>query len=109
MQNSYRLYVLLFWIAGISLLFFNHSEDRVRVQAFAGSKPNNSSPIVLNNGNRFVWVVNPDNDSISRIDVGDELNISKITINVGKEPQSLALSVDDTKVYVANTETELLA
>lgn len=103
MQNSYRLYVLLFWIAGISLFFFNHSEDRVRVQAFAGSKPNNSSPIVLNNGNRFVWVVNPDNDSISRIDVGDERNISKITVNVGKEPQSLVLSADDTKVYVANT------
>src|SRR5262249_61343638 len=32
----------------------------------AGSSPSYSSPIVLNNGNRFVWVVNPDNNTVTR-------------------------------------------
>ena len=85
------------------LAVFNNNSKITKVKAFASSFPNNSSPIVLNNGNRFVWVVNPDNNSVTRIDIGDERSFPSITIPVGREPQSLVLSVDDTKVYVANT------
>src|SRR4051812_14061993 len=34
--------------------------------------PVSSSPVVLNNADRFLWVCNPDNDSVSVIDVGSD-------------------------------------
>lgn len=103
-KNGYkREFQLLFaacWIIMALVATFINTEENTR--AFADPFPNYSSPIVLNNGNRFVWVVNPDNNSVTRIDVGDEVNFPAITIPVGREPQSLVLSADDTKVYVAN-------
>ncbi len=87
----------------ITLLSMISSNSQLsKVQAFASPFPNYSSPIVLNNGNRFVWVVNPDNNSVTRIDIGNEPNFTTISIPVGQEPQSLVLAADDTKVYVAN-------
>ncbi|MEW6734408.1 MAG: hypothetical protein AB1489_23985 [Acidobacteriota bacterium] len=101
-KQGFRLFIAVCWIAGMLLAVFHDSVEMNKVQAFADPFPNYSSPIVLNNGNRFVWVVNPDNNSVTRIDVGNEPNFSAIMIPVGREPQSLVLSGDDTKVYVAN-------
>ncbi|MCB0096656.1 MAG: beta-propeller fold lactonase family protein, partial [Caldilineaceae bacterium] len=69
--------------------------------------PMNSSPIALSANKQHIWVVNPDDDSVSVI--GDLDNNPHVIakIGVGDEPQSVALGVnalDDTKyyVYVAN-------
>jgi YVTN family beta-propeller protein len=64
--------------------------------------PIQSSPIVLNAADRFLWVVNPDNDSVSVLDVGGDVNTKVREIPVGDEPQSVALNADNSKVYVAN-------
>lgn len=64
--------------------------------------PISSSPIVLNSGDRFLWVCNPDNDTVTVVDVGADANTTAATIQVGDEPQSVALSVDNAKAYVAN-------
>jgi YVTN family beta-propeller protein len=64
--------------------------------------PVSSSPVVLNNGDRFLWVCNPDNDSVSVIDVGSDAAEKVKEIHVGREPQSVALNADNSKAYVAN-------
>ena len=61
-----------------------------------------STPIALTSDDRFVWVVNPDNDSVSVIEVGGDVNTKVAEIAVGKDPQRLAISPDDRKVYVTN-------
>lgn len=64
--------------------------------------PTNSSPIALSNGGGFVWVVNPDDDSVSilRADDNNESEVGKVY--VGNEPQSIALDPDNEFAYVAN-------
>lgn len=64
--------------------------------------PISSSPIVLNNGDRFVWSVNPDNNTVSVIDVSSDAAQKVQEIPVGREPQSVALNADNSKAYVAN-------
>lgn len=61
-----------------------------------------SSPLVLNNADRFLWVCNPDNDTVSVLDVGGDANRKVKEIPVGHEPQSVALNGDNSKAYVAN-------
>ena len=61
-----------------------------------------SSPIVLDPNDQFLLVVNPDNNTLTGITVGND-NFQKLfEIPTGKEPQSVALSKDKTKAYVAN-------
>ena len=64
--------------------------------------PTHSSPIVLDRTEEFVWAVNPDNDSVSVVDVRDDTNAKVAEIPVGHEPQSVAISNDNSKAYVAN-------
>lgn len=45
------------------------------------TQPAKSSPIVLDATNRRVWVVNPDNDSISVIDADTRARLSEINLN----------------------------
>lgn len=69
--------------------------------------PTHSSPIALDAARNLLWVVNPDDDSVSVI---GNLSGTPSVLNkffVGKEPQSIALdtnNVDPTnyRVYVAN-------
>ncbi|MCC6743529.1 MAG: beta-propeller fold lactonase family protein [Acidobacteria bacterium] len=72
-----------------------------RVYALSPS-PISSSPIILNSADRFLWVCNPDNDTVTVVDVGGDLNRKVAEINVGNEPQSVSLSADNSKAYVAN-------
>ena len=61
-----------------------------------------SSPIVLDPNDQFLLVVNPDNNTLTGITVGND-NFQKLfEVPTGKEPQSVALSKDKTKAYVAN-------
>src|SRR5262245_12653508 len=59
-----------------------------------------SSPIVLSQDNKLIWVVNPSDDSVSVI--RPDLNQVLARIGVGDEPQSVALTPDGQYAYVAN-------
>jgi YVTN family beta-propeller protein len=61
--------------------------------------PTYSSPIALSADNSRVWVVNPDDDSVSAIDPSTDTVVGNF--RVGDEPQSVALDLTG-NVYVAN-------
>ncbi len=79
-----------------------------------------SSPIAITDDDKFVWSVNPDNDSVSVFRVAKDHNRKVAEIAVGKEPWCVAIKPrrdkrdgdhkrwwwhdrdDDAKVYVAN-------
>src|SRR6185369_17476439 len=60
-----------------------------------------SSPIALSRDGRLVWVVNPDDDSVSVIRTDTDVVIAKIS--VGDGPESIALTPDNKLAFVANT------
>lgn len=62
-----------------------------------------SSPIALTNDDRFVWSVNPDNNSVSVFDVLDDANQKVQEISVGREPWCVAITPEDDIAYVTNT------
>jgi YVTN family beta-propeller protein len=68
--------------------------------AAALNHPTYSSPIAISADNALVWVVNPDDDLVSVIRASDNKLIKKI--NVGDEPQSIAVDPTKNFVYVAN-------
>ena len=63
--------------------------------------PTASSPIVLSNDDRFVWAVNPDDNSVSVMRT-DNLRVVEGRLRVGEEPQSIALDPTNGFAYVAN-------
>ncbi len=99
-RRNLRLAVILIVIASVSVVSLPELEFS-RVHALSPS-PISSSPIVLNSADRFLWVCNPDNDSVTVVDVGSDLNRKVAEIVVGNEPQSVSLSADNSKAYVAN-------
>src|SRR5206468_354834 len=48
--------------------------------------PSHSGPIAVTPDDRFVWVANPDDDSVTLIDVGGDANRVVDRIRVGAEP-----------------------
>ena len=63
-----------------------------------------STPIMLNSDGTELWVTNPDpdNNSVTVLNVtGDNLTVVK-EISVGKEPNSIALNGDGSRAFVAN-------
>src|SRR5438093_773016 len=62
-----------------------------------------SSPIAITSDDRFVWVVNPDNDSVSVFDVSADANQKVAEISVGEEPRFLAITRNDHRVFVSNS------
>ena len=62
--------------------------------------PTYSSPIALSADNNLVWVVNPNDDSVSVIRTDLNTVIKKIA--VGDQPQSIALDPSNHFAYVAN-------
>jgi cytochrome c peroxidase len=70
-------------------------------------RPTTSSPIALSADKHLIWVVNPDDDSVSVIGNLDGTPNVITKLNVGDEPQSLALDTNNVdpsqyRVYVAN-------
>ena len=61
-----------------------------------------SSPIAITSNNRFVWSVNPDNNSVSVFNVANGVNQRVAEIPVGTEPWGVAITPDNTKAYVTN-------
>lgn len=70
----------------------------VRSQTYP--RPTCSSPIAISLNDRLVWVVNPDDDSVSVIRPDTHTRLAKIP--VGDEPQSVALTPNGQYAYVAN-------
>lgn len=64
------------------------------------SESTRSSPIALTADNKLLWVVSPDNDSVTVIRTDINQVVSKL--KVGDEPRSLAISPDGKHVFVAN-------
>src|SRR3954451_2669701 len=50
-----------------------------------------SSPIAITGDDRFVWSVNPDNNSVSVFRVANDVNRKLAEIAVGKEPWCVAI------------------
>lgn len=67
------------------------------------SGPTNSSPIAVSPNDQLVWVANPDNDSVSVINVQNDANQKIAEIPAGNEPQNVAITPDGQTVYVSNT------
>jgi YVTN family beta-propeller protein len=61
-----------------------------------------SSPIAITHDDKFVWSVNPDNNSVSVFSVSDTVNVKVAEIRVGKEPWCVAITPDDSRAYVTN-------
>jgi YVTN family beta-propeller protein len=94
-------------LAGISLITalapiggIHPARPRPVVQA--GAKPTNSGPLALTHNDQFLWVANPDNNSVSLFQVGGDINVKVRELKVGAEPQCVAVSLNDSKVYVTN-------
>ena len=62
----------------------------------------NSGPIAITSDDRFVWVVNRDNNSVSVIKVEGDVDKKIAEIPVGNEPRCVAITPDDKKVFVTN-------
>ena len=75
---------------------------RVAKAQSAAPSPTKSSPIAITSDNRFVWSVNPDNNSVSVFNVANDLNQKVAEIPVGTEPWCVAITPDNAKVYVTN-------
>jgi YVTN family beta-propeller protein len=62
--------------------------------------PTNSSPITMSRDGKLIWVVNPGGDNVAVIDAKNSKVIKRI--NVGDEPQGVAVDPDNRFAYVAN-------
>src|SRR5690242_8490880 len=61
----------------------------------ATAEPTYSSPIALTHDDRFVWVANPENNTVSVIEVGNNVNRKRAEIQVRQEPRCVAITPDD--------------
>jgi YVTN family beta-propeller protein len=101
------------WTGPASALAGDYDDERVDAQQSA----TNSSPIAITSDNKFVWSVNPDNDSVSVFRVANDTNKKVAEIRVGKEPWCVAITLpeerhdsgkshrdddEDGKVFVTN-------
>src|SRR6476660_4699646 len=62
-----------------------------------------SSPIAVSPDDKFVWVANPDSNSVTEFLVQGDANQKVAEIHVGEQPQNLAITPNGLFVYVTNT------
>src|SRR3954467_8477040 len=94
MRNRMSLFGL-FWgslsmcgLASAQDSYRGHEHNEARVES-------RSSPIAITNDDRFVWSVNPDNNSVSVFSVANDSNRKLAEIAVGKEPWCVAIEPED--------------
>ncbi len=76
----------------------------------AGAILNKSGPIQITTDGQFVWVVNPDHDSVSRIQVSDG-TVAQFPLPVTREkhtPKALAIAPGGAEVWVSANESDHL-
>ena len=90
----------------VSTYSVSRAQEVSSANAAAFDTPTYSSPIALSANKLHVWVVNPDDDSVSVIGNLDSTPSVIATVRVGDEPQSIALDTDASPesyhAYVAN-------
>ena len=71
--------------------------------------PGSSSPIAVSHDGSSVWVVNPDSDTVGKIDTASATLIDEIP--VGDNPRTLTLSHHTglLRVYVANQDSDSIS
>jgi YVTN family beta-propeller protein len=69
----------------------------------SSSGATSSSPIAVSPDDRFVWVANPDSNSVTEFLVQGDANQKAAEIHVGEQPQNLAITPNGLFVYVTNT------
>ena len=79
----------------------DRDEDRGRDKKHQKA-PTASSPIAITRDDRFVWVVNPDNNSVSVIEVGGDLNHKIGEVAVGEDPRCVAITPNNRTPFVTN-------
>src|SRR6187401_1160349 len=65
--------------------------------------PTSSQPLALNANESLLAVANPDNDSVTLFSVAGTHVNQLAEVEVGREPNGVALLPDGTKAYAANT------
>jgi len=109
MYTRIKIICCLLFLTVAGIVLWTRSERPVAAQEierdsrFNKKTPTSSGPIAITSDDRFVWVVNPDNNSVSVINVRDDANLKDDEIRVGREPQNLAISPDDRWVAVSNS------
>jgi YVTN family beta-propeller protein len=71
--------------------------------------PNSSGPIQLSKDDKFAWVVNPDVNTVSAINMALATPAKVFEVGVGKEPRNVALSPDGKTVVVSNSGADTLS
>jgi YVTN family beta-propeller protein len=106
-SRSFKLSLCLLLAAGVGALSYTGAPVRhSTAQAAAlwnGSAATNSGPIAVTPDDRFVWVANPDTNTVSVIEVANDANQKVAEIAVGVEPQNVAIHPNGQTVYVSNT------
>ncbi|HEX4949370.1 MAG TPA: YncE family protein, partial [Blastocatellia bacterium] len=116
MNTRFKLICCLLFLAFAATMFWPRNKQ-VEAQAtptdvaqpndfdgrFNKNPPTNSGPIAITSDDAHVWVVNPDNNSVTRINVRDDANVKELELRVGREPNNLAISPDDRWVVVSNS------
>jgi YVTN family beta-propeller protein len=98
-----KLFLSSLFVFGILVCRDQH-DRRLAVAAQAATHgPTSSGPIALTPDDRFIWVSNPDTDTVSVLEVGDDVNQKVAEIKVGDEPNGVAIHPNGQTVYVANT------
>src|SRR5688500_7188398 len=67
------------------------------------ARPTSSQTLSLSADGGVLAVVNPDSDSVSFFDTRPGTNQRFAEVKIGVEPNSVALNLDGTRAYVANT------
>jgi YVTN family beta-propeller protein len=98
-----KLLLCLAFAAGVCLVWARDDGHFVASAQSGPSGPTHSSPIAVTPDDRFVWVANPDNDSVSVINVQNDANQKVAEIKVGDEPNGVAVHPNGQTVYVTNT------
>jgi YVTN family beta-propeller protein len=93
--------VVLILAALLMLVSDTRTTEAQDATSFVGAT--HSSPIALNANDSLLAVVNPDVNTVSFFDVGQDRNVLLGEVAVGKEPNGVVLSPDGKFAYVANT------
>ncbi len=115
MNIRIKVICCLLFLAAAALILWPRGERPVAAQTEESAQvaerdyrhnknsPTSSGPIAITSDDRWVWSVNPDNNSVSILNVRDDANVKEDEIRVGREPQNVAISPNDRWVVVSNT------
>ncbi len=66
-------------------------------------RTSNSSPIAITPNDRYVWVANPEKNTVTEFEVTGDQNRKVVEIGVGEEPTHIAINPTNRWVWVSNT------